>query len=51
MLSGLDRSTEEFIWTNVFGPRGIFRQHGITVILATHAGMFGLQHFAAYVKD
>ncbi|TVY60887.1 ABC transporter FUM19 [Lachnellula suecica] len=37
MLSGLDRSTEEFIWTNVFGPRGLFRQHGVTVILATHA--------------
>jgi len=40
MLSGLDRTTEEFVWNNVFGPHGIFRQHGITVILATHSGMF-----------
>ncbi|EHL02078.1 putative Uncharacterized ABC transporter ATP-binding protein/permease [Glarea lozoyensis 74030] len=36
MLSGLDRSTEELVWNNVFGPRGIFRQYGVTVILATH---------------
>ncbi|KAE8441372.1 hypothetical protein EG329_005475 [Mollisiaceae sp. DMI_Dod_QoI] len=37
MLNGLDRTTEEFVWNNVFGPHGIFRQHGITVILATHS--------------
>lgn len=38
VLSGLDWTTQEFVWDNVFGRHGIFRQHGITVILATHAG-------------
>lgn len=40
MLSGLDQTTEEVVWNNVFGPQGIFRQHKITVILAAHSGMF-----------
>jgi len=37
VLSGLDWTTEEFVWNNVFGLHGIFRQHDITVILSTHA--------------
>ncbi|KAH8594448.1 putative ABC multidrug transporter [Bisporella sp. PMI_857] len=36
ILSGLDRRTQDEIWGMVFGPRGLFRQHGITVVIATH---------------
>ena len=50
MLSGLDQATEEFVWNNVFGPHGIFRQHGITVILATHSGMFTLLLSALVIR-
>lgn len=39
MLSGLDWATEEFVWDNIFGPRGLLRQHRTTIVLATHKGM------------
>lgn len=38
ILSGLDWVTEEAVWENVFGQRGLFRQQGVTVVLATHKG-------------
>jgi ATP-binding cassette subfamily C (CFTR/MRP) protein 1 len=40
ILSGLDWATEEVVWNKVFGPQGLLSRHGITVILATHAGEF-----------
>jgi ATP-binding cassette subfamily C (CFTR/MRP) protein 1 len=38
VLSGLDWKTQEFVWEKVFGRKGLFRQHGVTVVLATHTG-------------
>jgi ATP-binding cassette subfamily C (CFTR/MRP) protein 1 len=40
VLSGLDWATQESVWTDVLGRNGLFRQHGVTVVLATHAGKF-----------
>ncbi|KAI9925941.1 hypothetical protein MW887_005747 [Aspergillus wentii] len=37
VLSGLDASTEQTIVDNVFGPSGICRHNGTTVVLVTHA--------------
>ncbi|KAF4918159.1 ABC transporter gloK [Colletotrichum viniferum] len=36
-LSGLDSSTQNHIWDNVFGQNGLVRQFGTTIILATHS--------------
>ncbi|KAL2883225.1 hypothetical protein SGCOL_001416 [Colletotrichum sp. CLE4] len=36
-LSGLDNSTQTHIWDCLFSPRGLVRQYGATVILATHS--------------
>ncbi|KAI9744668.1 MAG: hypothetical protein M1818_002197 [Claussenomyces sp. TS43310] len=36
VLSGLDGNTEEQVFTRVFGPGGLLRQHSITAILVTH---------------
>lgn len=35
-LSGLDWDTRSRVWNRVFGPVGLFRQQGTTVLLATH---------------
>ncbi|KAI5924553.1 ABC transporter-like protein [Camillea tinctor] len=35
-LSGLDAATKEHVFENVFGPRGLLRRLGSTVILFTH---------------
>jgi ATP-binding cassette, subfamily C (CFTR/MRP), member 1 len=40
VLSGLDWKTQEGVWENVFGRKGLLRQHGVTVVLATHAGKY-----------
>jgi ATP-binding cassette subfamily C (CFTR/MRP) protein 1 len=40
VLSRLDWKTQEFVWENVFGRKGLLRQHGVTVVLATHASKF-----------
>ncbi|ROW15668.1 hypothetical protein VPNG_02110 [Cytospora leucostoma] len=37
VLSGLDSVTEEIVFRRVFGPNGLFRKIGTTVILATHS--------------
>ncbi|EPE31810.1 P-loop containing nucleoside triphosphate hydrolase [Glarea lozoyensis ATCC 20868] len=37
ILSGLDSSTESLVFARVFGPQGLLRRQGRTVILATHA--------------
>ncbi|EGX89739.1 ABC transporter, putative [Cordyceps militaris CM01] len=37
VLSGLDWATQRFVWDQVFGPAGLLRKNGITVVLATHA--------------
>ncbi|KAJ6782693.1 hypothetical protein PWT90_02455 [Aphanocladium album] len=37
VLSGLDWTTQRFVWKEVFGPSGLLRQNNITVVLATHA--------------
>ncbi|KAH0429478.1 ABC multidrug transporter [Colletotrichum camelliae] len=36
-LSGLDASTQNHIWDNVFGQNGLVRRFGTTIILATHS--------------
>lgn len=40
VLSGLDWKTQDHIWSRVFGPTGLFRQSGTTVVLATHTRKF-----------
>ncbi|KAJ3497319.1 hypothetical protein NLG97_g1989 [Lecanicillium saksenae] len=37
ILSGLDWTTQRFVWKEVFGPLGLLRKNNITVVLATHA--------------
>ncbi|KAI7765995.1 hypothetical protein LZL87_001108 [Fusarium oxysporum] len=37
VFSGLDKVTEQIIFTRVFGKDGLLRNNGTTVILATHA--------------
>lgn len=37
VFSGLDGTTERDITVRLFGPRGYFRKHGVTVLLATHS--------------
>jgi ATP-binding cassette, subfamily C (CFTR/MRP), member 1 len=36
-FSGLDAETEDSIFTRLLGKRGLLRQHGVTVLLVTHA--------------
>ena len=40
ILSGLDAATEEEVFASVLGRKGLLRQQGTTVILATNAGMY-----------
>lgn len=37
VFSGLDADTEEQVFRNVFGPDGLLRQRGCTVVLCTHS--------------
>ncbi|KAJ4024229.1 hypothetical protein NW766_000461 [Fusarium irregulare] len=37
VFSGLDKVTEQIIFTQVFGKEGLLRKNGTTIILATHA--------------
>ncbi|WXC66418.1 hypothetical protein SNK03_012197 [Fusarium graminearum] len=37
VFSGLDKVTEQIIFTQVFGKDGLLRKNGTTIILATHA--------------
>ncbi|TWU71096.1 hypothetical protein ED733_000130 [Metarhizium rileyi] len=37
VLNGLDRATRRHVWSQVFGPNGVLRRLGRTVILATHS--------------
>ena len=39
VLSGLDGRTIHVIFKRLLGPQGLLRKSGVTVILATHAGM------------
>lgn len=36
ILSGLDWTTQAHVWSQVFGPEGLLREHNRTVVLATH---------------
>ncbi|GKT86904.1 LOW QUALITY PROTEIN: ABC multudrug transporter [Colletotrichum tofieldiae] len=36
-LSGLDAPTQNHIWNGIFGPDGLVRRYGATVILTTHS--------------
>lgn len=38
VFSGLDKATEQAVFTQVFGRDGLLRRNGTTVVLATHAG-------------
>ncbi|KAI0158367.1 ABC transporter [Xylariaceae sp. FL1272] len=40
IFSGLDALTQEQVCTNVFGPNGLLRTRGTTVILCTHSTRF-----------
>ena len=40
VLSGLDNTTAQLVFNNVFGPAGLLRQLGCTTFLATHNGMY-----------
>ncbi|KAF7194977.1 ABC multidrug transporter B [Pseudocercospora fuligena] len=40
VFSGLDASTSRHVFAQVFGPLGICRAHGTTVILATHSQQY-----------
>ncbi|KAF0639068.1 hypothetical protein FPSE5266_00902 [Fusarium pseudograminearum] len=37
VFSGLDKVTEQIVFTQVFGKDGLLRKNGTTIILATHA--------------
>lgn len=37
ILSGLDADTEELVFNRVFGPAGMLKQRGATVVLCTHS--------------
>ncbi len=37
VLGGLDWGTQRLVWEKVFGPDGLLRRNGTTVVLATHA--------------
>jgi ABC-type bacteriocin/lantibiotic exporter with double-glycine peptidase domain len=49
VFSGLDKVTEQIIFTRVFGKDGLLRKNGTTVILATHAGTLLLMNHASVV--
>ena len=38
-LSGLDATTSQHVFREVFGKTGLLRRRGTTVLIATHAGM------------
>lgn len=38
VFAGFDNETTKWVSDNLFGPRGLFRAQGTTVILVTHAG-------------
>jgi ATP-binding cassette subfamily C (CFTR/MRP) protein 1 len=40
VMSGLDPETEEVLFMELFGPKGLFKQEWMTVIMATNAGRF-----------
>ena len=40
VLSALDKRTERTVVDRMFGPEGIFRKHGSTVVLITHASQY-----------
>lgn len=37
VFSGLDAETEEHVFSHVFGPHGLLRRRGATVVLCTHS--------------
>ena len=38
VFSGLDKMTQKNVFGRVFGPEGLLRRWGTTVVLGTHAG-------------
>lgn len=45
VLTGLDRETEKVVLDAVLGTRGIVRELGQTVILATNSGLSFFENF------
>jgi len=39
VFSGLDALTEEHVFSQVIGSSGLLRKAGVTVVMATHAGI------------
>jgi ABC-type transport system involved in cytochrome bd biosynthesis fused ATPase/permease subunit len=48
VMSGLDASTEDILFNNLFGEKGLLRASGTTVVFATNAGTF--QHSLTGIK-
>lgn len=46
VFSGLDLNNTSMIATRLFGPGGYCRRYGVTVLLATHTGKFGVFDFS-----
>ena len=40
VFSGMDATTEHFVFNRLLGSEGLLRIGGATVIIATHAGQF-----------
>lgn len=51
VFSGLDKVTEQAVFSRVFGKDGLLRKNGTTVILATHAGEFFRNRIDDYSTD
>lgn len=48
VFSGLDKVTEQAVFTRVFSRTGLLRQTGTTIILATHSGTMCMRGNKAY---
>lgn len=45
IFSGLDSTTETKVFGRLFGPQGLLRLRGTTVVIATHAGLSAVDRF------
>lgn len=46
VFKGLDSNNTSMVATRLFGPGGYCRRYGVTVLLATHTGKFGMFAFS-----
>ncbi|KAL3427034.1 hypothetical protein PVAG01_00542 [Phlyctema vagabunda] len=52
-FSGLDATTQQQLFSRVFGPQGLLKRQGVTVIISTHAAnlLRSADHIVALGKD